>query len=196
MSGAGQLPHQAADAREAWAEEWDGLLRERDRLGCLQSGLRGPPFSHAATSTVAASQLLPWNWFSLAGTGWCYDADRDELDICSRMKDLHIAWDGIAHRIPQSDWTFLRILRFLLVLVVCSIAPAIFAYSDWKASVHDQGEYVAHSFALRRWLGSSHALPWSWSRECRRLWHESLAISLLVWMFLSFFIYVPEGNVS
>ena len=57
------------------------MLAERDSASCAQSGLNGPPWSAAGKTrlTRSMSRWLPWNWYSLDGTGWCYDAEWDEM---------------------------------------------------------------------------------------------------------------------
>ena len=129
-----------ATAREAlpiwsrWRSDWSALLAERDRISCMQRGDRGPPFAkHAEGIRTVLGRLLPWNWWSLQGTGWCYDSSWDEMRRC---KDLGapVDWNGVS-LLPDdetADALGLPLEQLLLVACLAFATAAIAAYQDWE----------------------------------------------------------------
>lgn len=86
----------------AWHLEALRVLDERTRISCLQSGSKGPPFYQGDATGSALGRLLvrwlPWNWYSIDGTGWCYDSTWDELTECSalRARSKTVDWNGVS----------------------------------------------------------------------------------------------------
>ena len=119
------------------------VLAERNMQGCGQAGARGPPW--AAGDDVAALRArgsllrwLPWHWYSLDGTGWCYDAQWDELGRCADMSGP-VDWNGIvndprlaavedAGTLPAAHVLALALLAYAL-----SARLAILAWADRRA---------------------------------------------------------------
>lgn len=80
-----------------WRLAWTRILDERDKLSCAQSGSAGPPFSRVGVNSVwlAFARWFPWNWFSIDGTGWCFDSSWDEMRICSEIEEP-VDWNGVS----------------------------------------------------------------------------------------------------
>ena len=170
--------------------EWLFVLADRDRISCMQSGPNGPPF--AKTYSVARSLLryLPWNWYSIDGTGWCYDTAWDEMRKCDEI-DAPIDANGVSV-MPDDvvDPSALQPVELFVIACVAIGLGARLAYHNWVAQqarlrdveeAHDtahDGEDAAAKAAfaaaaltsapnsetttLRRWLHSGAAWPWRW----------------------------------
>ena len=95
-------------AMSSWADEWAALVRDRAARSCAQAGPRGPPFSSVSAPSLLWS-VMPWNWYSVGGTGWCYHADWDVMQRCDQIEDP-IDWRGIARAVEKAntDDTFLN----------------------------------------------------------------------------------------
>ena len=91
-------------------------------MSCSQSGAGGPPFSPAVQQDEASLLLrlrrwLPWEWYSVDGSGWCYDADWDRMQRCAEM-DVPVDWNGVGAA-PAPPWFGVE-ERGLLVAVLLS----------------------------------------------------------------------------
>jgi hypothetical protein len=146
---------QAADA---------ALLEERDRLGCQQAGPSGPPFGPRAGGL--GRLLARWTgWFSLDGTGWCYEAEADELLRCEDAGPVD--WNGVTLRRGGS----VSAADVLAALIVClGLAAAVaaggaMAFSQWQSRARrgDKADAAAAPPGLRAWLRTPEAWrPWRW----------------------------------
>ena len=131
-------------------------LAERDRLGCLQAaGPRGPPFTAGLAAAGPLSRWLPWRWFSLDGTGWCYDAGWDELERCADM-DVPVDWNGVSRQEPRALWLSALLPLCALVFTLCSLGCAFSAWVDRRKAAG--GHTDAPPPTLREWIASRHAL--------------------------------------
>ena len=174
-----------------WRAEWSALLDERDRISCLQSGRKGPPFAPPADATwLALSRWLPWNWYSLDGTGWCYDSSWDELKPCGDM-DAPVDWNGVSSadfNVAAARHTALSHLQLFVLVCVAIALAARRAYQTWSrqqarrhadeeeeappddppqsaTSSSSASEATAASplvVGVRAWLRSGSALPSQW----------------------------------
>ena len=110
----------------------DELLLARDKLSCQQRGAAGPPFAAAAQLTLgrAFARWLPWNWFSLDGTGWCYDGEWDELLPCEELR-APVDWNGVSSSRGSDDVPIAapRALEALLVAFLAFAAALRLAHS-------------------------------------------------------------------
>ena len=91
-------------------------------MSCSQSGAVGPPFSPAVQQDESSLLLrlrrwLPWEWYSIDGSGWCYDADWDRMQRCAEM-DVPVDWNGVGAA-PAPPWFGVE-ERGLLVAVLLS----------------------------------------------------------------------------
>ena len=91
-------------------------------MSCSQSGAGGPPFSPAVQQDESSLLLrlrrwLPWEWYSIDGSGWCYDADWDRMQRCAEM-DVPVGWNGVGAA-PAPPWFGVE-ERGLLVAVLLS----------------------------------------------------------------------------
>ena len=91
-------------------------------MSCSQSGAGGPPFSPAVQQDEASLLLrlrrwLPWQWYSVDGSGWCYNADWDRMQRCAEM-DVPVDWNGVGAA-PAPPWFGVE-ERGLLVAVLLS----------------------------------------------------------------------------
>ena len=163
-----------------WRADWWDVLAARDRISCQQSGPHGPPFVPSLKTARTFSRWLPWNWYSLDGTGWCYDLAWDEMRPCTEVAGS-IDWNGVGN-FPMVDGNPEAPLDLLQLLAVCFVALAVagcFAHARWAArrarrAAHDaekaDGEgNAAHAEAhdagissLRSWVRSGRAAPWRW----------------------------------
>ena len=132
MAGMPDLPHETASGISQWRQEWGQVLAERDRLSCLQSGQRGPPFAQELLTAGWLERWLPWNWYSLDGTGWCFDTDWDELVHCTQM-DSDVDWNGVSA--SRNDVPALPAAHTLAFLCCAAVLLLAFAYREW--AVHE-----------------------------------------------------------
>ena len=180
-----------------WRADWSALLAERDRISCMQRGDRGPPFAHHVATRplrMALECLLPWNWWSLRGTGWCYDSTWDEMRRCDEL-ETPADWNGVS-LMPDDetdDALALPLEQLLLVACLAFAAAAHGAYLDWArqetrrradeeqggdqqleetSTAHDPSDASSSSAAMAatpalsvtEWMHSGQARPWRWSR--------------------------------
>lgn len=183
-------PQDAAlpDSVSRWKAEWIALLHERDRISCLQTGSRGPPFAQHIAGERSLSRWLPWNWFSLDGTGWCYDTDWDELRRCGEIKapvdwngrSMSSAWSSMGYDDDDVDHSALPLAQLLTVACTVFALAAYRAQRAWarqqlrqQMDADEQGiatteaaEYTGtarRSVTVGSWLSSSQAPPWRWN---------------------------------
>lgn len=112
------------------------VLNERTEISCEQSGENGPPFYHGPARSGILSALfmrwLPWNWYSIDGSGWCYDGKWDELIECSNMgsRSKSVDWNGVSPSPLDADYDAVAIgLPWDTLLILC----IAFAYASWLA---------------------------------------------------------------
>lgn len=176
-----------------WRPEWTALLDERDRLSCLQGvGPRGPPFSSAGRPFWYAhvTRWFPWNWFSIDGTGWCFDASWDEMRRCSEV-EISVDWNGVSSAVrgDEIDVEQLPVLQLLALACLAYALAAHLAYRQWarrrarrladaedgERTPDDGAEGAAQieepAASLLSWLQSGEAPPWHW--------HGSAQLALL-----------------
>ena len=154
-------------ATSAWARaEAENLLQQRNYYGCRQAGSRGPPFAATSVPPFSASVLrwLPWYWYSIDGTGWCYDVEMDEMQRCEDVGPVD--WNGVtlpSDAAPPRSWAAL-----LLVVAVASAVGACCAFCEWaEAERRRAGGRAADDElwpSVRRWARSADAKPWRWGR--------------------------------
>ena len=146
----------------SWADEWAALVRDRAARSCAQAGPRGPPFSSVSAPSLLWS-VMPWNWYSVGGTGWCYHADWDVMQRCDQIEDP-IDWRGIA-RAEDGARSGLRLLIAACVVGLCLVANAFAtsppADADAGAPPRPAGP------PLEEWLASFRFLPWRWERSAQ-----------------------------
>ena len=167
-------PHAWTSSRlfENWASRLRDLIDERDALSCVQSGPRGPPFGPTDALGRALTRWLPWRWYSLDGTGWCYDTGWDELRRCEDVT-TRVDWNGISDPTPPSAFG-IPMDQLLLVLGVGGAVTMRRAYREWVACVqrraaedHEDtlGSDIGRTYLLDDWLRSGRAWPWRWERR-------------------------------
>ena len=161
------LPHEHAAEASAWAQSWEEILAERDRMSCLQAGRRGPPF---AANLSLASQLerwLPWNWYSLDGRGWCYDAEWDELVRCDDL-ERHVDWNGISRPAlyGASQTRVLPPARLALFCCVAFVLLSYHAYREWELYERKVRMGGAPPSPYQ-WIRSREIAPWRWELSAR-----------------------------
>ena len=137
---------------------------------------------------------MPWRWYSLDGTGWCYDTAWDELRRCEDVAG-RIDWNGVSDDSSAVELGLPTTEILFVVAVGCSWA-ARRAYLEWvaceqrrmtdeekpheppqdAARVADDetdADYCAAPSGLRpsldEWLRSGRAWPWRWERREARL---------------------------
>ena len=93
----------------SWAEEWAAIVRDRAARSCAQAGPRGPPFSSVSAPSLLWS-VMPWNWYSVGGTGWCYHADWDVMMrhasiATTHLQPTHLNTRLISRQDPSQDKT-------------------------------------------------------------------------------------------
>ena len=146
----------------SWADEWAALVRDRAARSCAQAGPRGPPFSSVSAPSLLWS-VMPWNWYSVGGTGWCYHADWDVMQRCDQIEDP-IDWRGIA-RAEDGARSGLRLLIAACVVGLCLVFNAFAtsppADADAGAPPRPAGP------PLEEWLASFRFLPWRWERSAQ-----------------------------
>jgi hypothetical protein len=131
-------------------------------MSCSQSGAGGPPFSPVTQQDESSLLLrlrrwLPWEWYSIDGSGWCYNAEWDRMQPCAEM-DLPADWNGFGAA-PTPPW-FGAEERGLLVAVLLSGAVLMcYAFRLWAAA---RGASGAAAPEMRDWLHTAHAPPWAW----------------------------------
>ena len=179
------LPHLDPAAQRSWAEDWAAVLASNEADSCAQSGERGPPFAAAPPPTASFIHAwLPWNWYSLDGTGWCYDEEWDELELCERMTDRVIDWGGTSHGPAPA-----RPLHSPLALVLAVCGTALLALRAARREWETRERACELSDTGRErgsWLAFAHsgdAWPWRWLPAAR---HEALlcaaALALGLWL--------------
>ena len=144
----------------------------------MQQGPKGPPFtSNLADSSF--SRLLPWNWFSIDGTGWCFDSAWDELRPCGEL-ETPVDWNGVG--ISSFDEVDAGLPASQLAAIAC-IGVALAARSAYQAwarqearrradeeegteadrPADDASATVDVTISLGAWLQSGQAhRPWLW----------------------------------
>jgi hypothetical protein len=175
----------------AWHEEQRYLLAERDRLSCLQAGQHGPPFAPELVQAGWFSRLLPWNWYSLDGHGWCFDAEWDEVVRCPDASEID--WNGVsldgagAPSLPATH----------ALMFACTVGALLlwFAYEEWaahKRCVSMGGAAPSPTI----WLSSRSVAPWRWERPAQlALAGAALAICVST-LLVSPFVVVWEVSVA
>lgn len=109
----------------AWQPEWERILMERQRMSCSQAGPRGPPWADV-TVPGSLARWLPWHWYSLGGTGWCYDSRLDELNRCDSMRSAstRIGWNGISRPADAASGREELVLLFRVTLALSASTAA------------------------------------------------------------------------
>jgi hypothetical protein len=153
-----------------WRADWLRLLSERNRLSCDQHSATAPSFAatHPSSGVRALSRWLPWNWYSLDGTGWCYDAEWDEMQACAGM-GRPVDWNGVGRVRARDDDALTGLQLLVLLLAPCMIAGHI-AYQEWrrrhKVQQQDvEGASQARAVSVSSWLAGGRVLPWQWDRR-------------------------------
>ena len=144
-------------------------LMDDDSVGasasCATPGDRGPPFASHVRVAGLLTRWLPWNLFSLGGTGWCYDETWDELMRC---EDLDGRPDSYGVRRAAGSASALGMLD-IRVLLPCAATLLILlrrAYHEWAARQRADG-HLAGSPTLRDWVRGGWAWPWRWEAHTR-----------------------------
>ena len=162
------------------------VMEDRDKISCAQSGPKGPPWAGDATKGAGFFvRWLPWNWYSVDGTGWCYDAAWDEF-----RKDCgHADWYGIQWSTEASTDT-LSWSQIFGVLGVAVLLAARASFLDWLSRetrrVADAAEEQdgaspddhlppSQLNMLSKWWRVGEAWPWNW----RGIGHISFVGSLI-----------------
>ena len=106
-------------------------------MSCSQSGVAGPPFSpdtqqNESSLLARLRRWLPWEWYSIDGSGWCYNAEWDRMQRCAEM-DVPADWNGVGAA-PTPPWWGVE-ERGLLVAVLLSGAVLVcYAFRLWARS--------------------------------------------------------------
>jgi len=141
-------------------------------MACEQAGARGPPFAPSVPGP--GWSWLPWNWYSLGGTGWCYDESWDELVKCDEL-DTPPDWYGI-RRAAGAPIDTLWDARLLLLLGAGALALAWIAFREWAA--RDLGAAASAGTGPRDWLHSGRAWPWAWEPRARGItWSVAVGVA-------------------
>ena len=127
-------------------------------MSCNQAGAAGPPFSPRTEASGLVSLLarwLPWNWRSIDGTGWCYNAEWDRVQRCAGI-DVPVDWSGVGYTPAEPWWP----LPSGVVVGVALTAAVLMCYAFrlWAA----MRATASSAPDMREWLRSPHALPWAW----------------------------------
>ena len=176
------------------------MLAERDSASCAQSGLNGPPWSAAGKTrlTRSMSRWLPWNWYSLDGTGWCYDAAWDDIRHCTDILG-RADWNGVVHYESFEYRLGLPVGCVLALTLLAYLLAARLAFLEWLSGEEqkardkeqpDDSTYAAVSptpvstqlALLIRWLDDGKASPRQWSDAAQRSLLYSLLTLLLVFI--------------
>lgn len=163
---ANRLPHESGVERAAWAAQWEEILAARDQLSCRQEGSRGPPFASHLVPASSFARWLPWNWYSLDGHGWCYDADWDELVRCSELDSVD--WNGVSRSHPRSAWlnTLPDAVYLVPFCVVLFLLLTCYAYHEFLREERKIRMWEC-SPSHTQWPRSRRCLPWNWERSAR-----------------------------
>ena len=137
---------------------------------------------------------LPWNWYSLGGTGYCYEETWDELVKCDDL-DMHgLDWNGVRRR-PGSFMDMQWDARLLMLLCAGAGVLCWLAFHEWLA-VQGRGAGASLPGTLSRswlashvraWFLSGRAWPWAWEPRVRRL-----AFSLVIGVVCGLALPLPE----
>ncbi len=168
----GFLERPPVEGESAWRPEWEALLKDRARMSCNQAGPRGPPWTDVPVRGFL-SRWLPWHWYSLGGTGWCYDEHVDELDRCDTLAEqpsITIDWNGIARRTADSvgfsSWRFSFCYLCVIAFVLhCAYRSWAKRQREWLGEGLDVSKQKQPTFS--RWVQTRQVLPWLWSSEMR-----------------------------
>lgn len=118
------------------------------------------PFSPevAAGQPSFARRWLPWNWWSIDGSGWCYNPEWDRLQWCADM-DIAADWNGVG--IPPSEAKIAQCSasRVLIAVLASACALTCFAFREAAAAGGPPG--------FADWLRSRDARPWLWELSAR-----------------------------
>ena len=180
----------------SWRDEWTALLRERDHVTCAQQGPRGPPFATHEFGSSVLSRWMPWNWWSIEGTGWCFDGSWDEMRKCDEL-ETSADWSGVVPIPDDEDYRQLPPSQLLSIVSVAVALAAHRAYQEWarqearrqsdddEAPEQVEGAREADDEAdtkpsrieptVTGWLSSGQAVPW--------MWDPSAAVVLMSAMF-------------
>ena len=156
-----------------WRLEWSRILYDRDKISCLQSGPHGPPFAEALKGSRAFSRWLPWNWYSIDGTGWCYDTAWDEMRLCTEVENA-VDWSGVSYTDEYGITELPSNQVFVMGCIACGLAGRL-AYRRWqrrqgRRSVDEEERHAeddaanndASAATVNAWLRTGKALPWNW----------------------------------
>jgi len=134
-----------------------------EQPGC-STGNAGPPFSPTTAARMPGflTRWLPWNWYSIGGSGWCYHAEWDRMQRCAEM-DVPVDWNGVGLAPAADTFGFEPPYRALLGVLLTACALTAYAYSQYAYSPAAGGGAPA----LREWLRSPHAMPWAWEHSAR-----------------------------
>lgn len=163
LGGGLSLPHEWAS--DEWREQWRGIMSERDARACQQAGPRGPPFARDLPLGGFLRRWLPWNWYSIDGTGWCYDSEWDEMERCAEL-DAPVDWNGVSQPAalqPAGDLAAPHLRHALLLAACVSGLLAASAYWEWRTERLATSTSKAEP-SLALWLRSGRAVPWRWHR--------------------------------
>jgi hypothetical protein len=168
-------------------------LDAKDGISCRQQGPKGPPFAeHPDALGHALTRWMPWRWYSLDGTGWCYDSAWDELRRCEDITDP-VDWNGVS-RTAESAPTYPILALAMFVGVAWVSCCLYFAWSTRAQPrlTHAEGrkeDVQAAGPALHSGLQSGLVWLWRWEQPGSRLGllacSHGLAFLVALWMPLS-----------
>jgi len=157
--------------QERWREQLRDVIAGRNGISCQQAGPNGPPFAKGYSSVLNLARWLPWNWYSLDGTGWCYDSSWDDMRRCVDVTDP-VDWNGVTYDVDGATLDLPLTHLLALAFLACVLAMRL-AYIDWEARetrrrTDAEEEHLPAGASptptARAWLDSGQAWPWHWSR--------------------------------
>ena len=133
-----------------------------ETMSCSQSGAAGPPFAPGTQQDESSLLLrlrrwLPWEWYSIDGSGWCYNAEWDRMQRCAEM-DVPADWNGVGAA-PAPPWFGVEERGLLVAVLLSGAVLTCYAFRLWAAA---RGASGAAAPEMREWLRTAHAPPWAW----------------------------------
>jgi hypothetical protein len=144
-------------------------LDAKDGISCRQQGPKGPPFAeHPDALGHALTRWMPWRWYSLDGTGWCYDSAWDELRRCEDITDP-VDWNGVS-RTAESAPTY-PILALAMFVGAAWVSCCL--YFAWSTRAQPRLTHAASQFAITnetpaRYTQTRHECI-GWQELCNRM---------------------------